>query len=102
MNAAMKIAIMFAQVSAVAMGGELVVFSRDGCQPCEAFKSMLEESPETADGNRIVFAEADSKLWKQLGVSATPTFLLFNDGGELVKKKVGYRSRRDFERWMRR
>lgn len=81
-------------------GGEIVVFSSDQCPPCALFKSDLEKDPNMTSGHRIVFAEADSELWGRLGVKTTPTFMLFDDAGGLVKSKAGYRNKREFARWL--
>lgn len=83
-----------------AFGGEIVVFVRDQCPPCALFKSDLEKDPSMASGHRIVFAEADSELWGRLGVKTTPTFMLFDDAGGVVKSKAGYRNKREFVRWL--
>lgn len=94
-------AMAFCVVSSIAMGGDLLVFSKEGCPPCENFKRDIGGDPDALEGHRVVFAEADSELWAKLGVKSTPTFMLFDENGNLLKSKAGYRGKREFSRWLR-
>ena len=65
------------------------------CPPCKRIAPLIEQLSVQLEGRAIVskFAFEDSpELAMKLGVSAVPTFLIFNDGAE-TNRLVGIQSR---------
>ena len=65
------------------------------CPPCKRIMPLIEQLSLELEGRAIIakFAFEDSpELAMKLGVSAVPTFLIFNDGAE-TNRLVGIQSR---------
>ena len=65
------------------------------CPPCRRIAPLIEELSVELEGRAVVakFAFEDSpELAMTLGVSAVPTFIVFNEGAE-TKRLVGIQSR---------
>lgn len=77
----------------VALGARatLVQFSTAFCQPCRAARRTLAEVAGMVEG--VVHAEIDAEahldLVRRLDVTRTPTILVLDPGGRVVKRAVG-------------
>ncbi|MFJ2026747.1 TlpA family protein disulfide reductase [Streptomyces sp. NPDC087897] len=69
----------------------LVQFSSAFCQPCRATRRTLEEVAGMVDGVAHVEIDAESRLAlvRQLGITSTPTVLVLDAGGEVVRRASG-------------
>ena len=91
------------RLSAVELGsplGEratLVQFSSAFCQPCRATKRVLGEVAGMVEGVAHVEIDAESQLElvRRLDILRTPTVLVLDAGGALVRRAVGQPRRAD-------
>ncbi|MFI9202683.1 TlpA family protein disulfide reductase [Streptomyces sp. NPDC053048] len=91
------------RLSAADIGAELgrratlVQFSSAFCQPCRATRRVLAEVAAMVDGvvHVEVDAEAHLELVRALGVSATPTTLVLDAAGRVVRRAAGQPRRAD-------
>ncbi len=69
----------------------LVQFSTAFCQPCRATRRILGEVSEQVEGvtHLEVDAEAHLDLVRRLDVTRTPTVLVLDSAGRLVRRAVG-------------
>ena len=69
----------------------LVQFSSAFCQPCRATKIVLDEVVTMADGVAHVEIDAESHLdlVRRLDVMRTPTVLVLDSAGRIVKRASG-------------
>ncbi|MEV6006747.1 thioredoxin family protein [Streptomyces sp. NPDC051976] len=75
----------------------LVQFSSAFCAPCRATRRVLGEVAAMVEGVRHVEidAEAHLELVRRLGVLKTPTVLVLDAGGSVVRRAVGQPRRAD-------
>jgi thiol-disulfide isomerase/thioredoxin len=75
----------------------LVQFSSAFCQPCRATKRVLGEVVGMVDGVAHIEIDAESRLElvRQLGILSTPTVLVLDADGALVRRAVGQPRRAD-------
>ncbi|MEV1007202.1 thioredoxin family protein [Streptomyces sp. NPDC049881] len=75
----------------------LVQFSSAFCRPCHATRRVLGEVAAMVDG--VVHVEVDAEshlaLVRGLGVTATPTVLVLDAGGRVVRRAAGQPRRAD-------
>ncbi|TDU02929.1 thiol-disulfide isomerase/thioredoxin [Streptomyces sp. 846.5] len=91
------------RLDAGALGAELgeratlVQFSSAFCQPCRATKRVLGEVAGMVDGVAHIEIDAESRLElvRQLGILSTPTVLVLDADGALVRRAVGQPRRAD-------
>jgi thiol-disulfide isomerase/thioredoxin len=69
----------------------LVQFSSAFCAPCRATRRVLDEVAMMVDGVRYVEIDAESRLdlVRRLGVLRTPTVLVLDDAGRIVRRGSG-------------
>lgn len=69
----------------------LVQFSTAFCAPCRATRRILSDVAETVDGVKHVEIDAESHLdlVRDLGIRRTPTVLVLDGGGEIVRRGSG-------------
>ncbi|MGW3054985.1 thioredoxin family protein [Streptomyces goshikiensis] len=69
----------------------LVQFSSAFCQPCRATRRILAEVAELVDGvaHIEVDAERNLALVRALGIEKTPTVLVLDGAGRIVRRGVG-------------
>jgi thiol-disulfide isomerase/thioredoxin len=69
----------------------LVQFSSAFCAPCRATRSILNEIAEMVDGVRYVEIDAESRLdlVRRLDVLRTPTVLVLDGDGRIVRRGSG-------------
>jgi thiol-disulfide isomerase/thioredoxin len=69
----------------------LVQFSSAFCQPCRATRRILAEVAELVDGVVHVDIEAASRLElvRELGITSTPTVLVLDAHGQVVRRASG-------------
>ncbi|MFB7013708.1 MULTISPECIES: TlpA family protein disulfide reductase [unclassified Streptomyces] len=69
----------------------LVQFSSAFCQPCRATRRTLAEVARMVGGvtHVEIDAEAHLTLVRELGISRTPTVLVLDSGGRIVRRAVG-------------
>ena len=69
----------------------LVQFSSAFCQPCRATRRTLDEVARMVDGvaHVEIDAEAHLTLVRELDISRTPTVLVLDAGGRIVRRAVG-------------
>ncbi|MFI2074297.1 TlpA family protein disulfide reductase [Streptomyces triculaminicus] len=91
------------RLSAADIGAELgaratlVQFSSAFCQPCRATRRVLGEVAAMVDGvaHVEIDAEARLELVRALEVRATPTTLVLDAGGRVVRRAAGQPRRAD-------
>ncbi|MFF3732446.1 TlpA family protein disulfide reductase [Streptomyces sp. NPDC002476] len=75
------------------LGGRatLVQFSTAFCQPCRATRRVLAEVTRMVDGVAHVEVDAEARLAlvRELGITRTPTVLVLDAGGRVVRRAVG-------------
>ncbi|WP_405704245.1 MULTISPECIES: thioredoxin family protein [unclassified Streptomyces] len=69
----------------------LVQFSSAFCQPCRATRRILAEVAELVEGvvHIEIDAEARLELVRALGIEKTPTVLVLDSAGRIVRRAVG-------------
>ncbi|MFI7641077.1 thioredoxin family protein [Nonomuraea sp. NPDC049400] len=69
----------------------LVQFSTAFCQPCRATRRILADVSELVPGVRHVEIDAESRLdlVRRLDIMRTPTVLVLDTSGKIVKKAAG-------------
>ncbi|PDP87934.1 thiol reductase thioredoxin [Glycomyces fuscus] len=69
----------------------LVQFSTAFCQPCRATRRVLDEVAGMVDGVAHVEVDAESRLdlVRRLDVTATPTVLVLDASGRVVRRAAG-------------
>ena len=69
----------------------LVQFSSAFCQPCRATRALLERVSGEVEGVRHVEIDAEShlELVRRLDVRRTPTVLVLDSGGRIVRRASG-------------
>ena len=86
-----------ARLTAADLGGPLgeqatmVQFSSAFCAPCRATRRILDEVAQMADGVRYVDIDAESRLdlVRRLGIVRTPTVLIVDTHGRIVRRGSG-------------
>jgi thiol-disulfide isomerase/thioredoxin len=83
-----------AEVLGVTTLGEratLVQFSTAFCQPCRATRRILGEVADMVAGVAHVEVDAESRLdlVRELGITATPTVLVLDADGHVVRRAAG-------------
>lgn len=75
----------------------LVQFSSAFCQPCRATRRVLAEVARMVDGVAHVEIDAEARLdlVRGLGVVRTPTVLVLDAGGRVVRRAAGQPRRAD-------
>lgn len=77
----------------------LVDFWAEWCMPCRMVGPIVEQLAEEYDGKlKVAKLNTDDarETASQFGISAIPTLLLFNKG-QVVKKLVGLKSKKDLK-----
>ena len=77
----------------------LVDFWAEWCGPCRMLAPVLEEVAEARGADLAVgkvTVDEEPELAARFGIISIPTLILF-DGGEPVKKTIGYLSRPELE-----
>jgi len=85
------------RLDAATLGAELgeratlVQFSSAFCQPCRATRRTLTEVAGMVEGVAHVEIDAEARLAlvRALGISRTPTVLVLDAGGRIVRRAVG-------------
>ncbi|MEU7551873.1 thioredoxin family protein [Streptomyces sp. NPDC044571] len=69
----------------------LVQFSSAFCQPCRATRRILTEVAELVDGveHIEIDAEQNLELVRALGIEKTPTVLVLDAAGRIVRRAAG-------------
>ncbi|MEV0008168.1 thioredoxin family protein [Streptomyces sp. NPDC051840] len=75
----------------------LVQFSSAFCQPCRATRRTLAEVAGMVEGVAHVEIDAEARLAlvRALGISRTPTVLVLDAGGRVVRRAAGQPRRAD-------
>ncbi|WP_149183012.1 thioredoxin family protein [Streptomyces sp. TRM49041] len=75
----------------------LVQFSTAFCQPCRATRRTLADVTAMVDGVAHVEIDAEEHLAlvRDLGITATPTVLVLDAAGRVVRRAVGLPRRAD-------
>ena len=64
---------------------EVLFFTQEGCQPCEAARPRVEKMREQGLTVTEVWYHEKPELFQQYGVSSTPTFIVLEDGVEIER-----------------
>jgi thiol-disulfide isomerase/thioredoxin len=91
------------QLSAADLGAQLgsratlVHFSTAFCQPCRAVRRILTDVADKVDGVAHIEVDAESRLdlVRRLGIMRTPTVLVLDANGHIVRRAVGLPRRAD-------
>ncbi|MET9514265.1 thioredoxin family protein [Streptomyces sp. NPDC002994] len=91
------------RLSAAELGAEpgrratLVQFSSAFCQPCRATRRTLVEVADMVEGVAHVEIDAEARLdlVRELGILATPTVLVLDADGRIVRRASGQPRRAD-------
>lgn len=69
----------------------LVQFSTAFCQPCRATRRILDEVADMVEGVAHVEVDAESRLdlVRRLGITGTPTVLVLDASGRIVRRASG-------------
>ncbi|WP_433528136.1 thioredoxin family protein [Micromonospora sp. CA-263727] len=80
-----------AGLGVVAGGPTLVQFSSAVCAPCRATRRVLDRVTATVSGVRLLEVDAEQHLdaARELGIWRTPTVLLVDAGGRVVRRVSG-------------
>ena len=82
----------------LAMGADVIAFTRAGCAPCERFKADHAKTPGLIDPHKLHVMDARSELGQSYGITTVPTFIKLKDGKE-VGRKVGYGDAAGLKTW---
>lgn len=80
----------------------LVDFWAEWCGPCRMLAPVLEEVAKAREADLAVGkvnVDEEPELAARFGIISIPTLILF-DGGEPVKKTIGYLSRPELEEFL--
>ena len=80
----------------------LVDFWAEWCGPCRMLAPVLEEVAEAREADLAVGkvnVDEEPELAARFGIISIPTLILF-DGGEPVKKTIGYLSRPELDEFL--
>lgn len=80
----------------------LVDFWAEWCGPCRMLAPILEEVAEAREADLVVGkvnVDEEPELAARFGILSIPTLILF-DGGEPVKKTIGYLSRPELDEFL--
>ncbi|MFD9129773.1 TlpA family protein disulfide reductase [Kitasatospora sp. NPDC059571] len=91
------------RLSPAELGGELggratlVQFSTAFCQPCRATRRVLAEVADMVDGvsHVEIDAEAELELVRRLDILRTPTVLVLDASGRVIRRAAGQPRRAD-------
>ncbi|AXK31997.1 thioredoxin [Streptomyces armeniacus] len=92
------------RLPAAALGAErlgeratLVQFSSAFCQPCRATRRILREVSGMVDGVEHIEIDAEGRLElvRRLGIERTPTVLVLDADGRIVRRAAGQPRRAD-------
>jgi thiol-disulfide isomerase/thioredoxin len=64
---------------------EVLFFTQKGCPPCEAAKPRVEEIRKQGLKVTEVWYHENPELFRQHGVTSTPTFIVLEDGVEIER-----------------
>ena len=64
---------------------EVLFFTQEGCPPCEAARPRVEKMREQGLTVTEVWYHEHSEMFRQYGVSSTPTFIVLEDGVEIER-----------------
>ncbi len=64
---------------------EVLFFTQEGCFPCEKAKAHVEELRKQGLKVTEVWYRESPELFRQYGVSTTPTFIVLEDGVEIER-----------------
>jgi len=94
---------LLAMLPAITLGGdlELLVFTRQGCGPCDAAKRAIADDPTLTAGYavRVVDTKADPRLAREYRVETVPVFVVVRNGRE-VRRTTGFRGPERLRDWL--
>jgi thiol-disulfide isomerase/thioredoxin len=64
---------------------EVLFFTQEGCPPCEAARPRVEKMREQGLTVTEVWYHEHPEMFRQYGVSSTPTFIVLEDGVEIER-----------------
>jgi thiol-disulfide isomerase/thioredoxin len=64
---------------------EVLFFTQKGCPPCEKARPRVEEMRKQGLKVTEVWYHENPEMFKQYGVSSTPTFIILEDGVEIER-----------------
>ena len=64
---------------------EVLFFTQNGCAPCLAAQPRIDEMEKQGLKVTKVWWHESPELFKQYGVTATPTFIVLEDGAEIER-----------------
>lgn len=95
--------VLLAMLPAITLGGdlELLVFTRQGCGPCDAAKRAIADDPTLTAGYavRVVDTKADPRLAREYRVETVPVFVVVRSGRE-VRRTTGFRGPERLRDWL--
>jgi len=83
-------------------GRLLIDFYTPTCPPCRMMVPILDQiASEQNEKLKVVKIDAstEQELAVEFGITAVPTFVLMSDGSQKARI-TGFRSKKDFEKWL--
>jgi thioredoxin-like negative regulator of GroEL len=88
-------------ISSAEAADQVYVFSRPGCQPCEAMHKAFAKDPTLLVGLEVFKCDTAARpdIAKKYSVTSVPVVVLVRDGRE-VRRRVGWTTADDFRAWV--
>lgn len=97
------VVLLFLALPAIAVAGdyELLVFTRKGCQPCEAAKHAIADDPTLTAGYvvRMIDTQSDQQMARDYRVTSVPVFVMLR-GDREIRRQTGFRGPERLREWI--
>ena len=97
----MRTALLWLGLTGLTVGADILAFTREGCGPCEKFKSDYAKNPSMVHPHKLHLRDLRSELAQSYGITSVPTFIKLKDGKE-IGRKTGYGEPDGLKQWANR